>query len=438
MAISFNFPYNGSHRGEGHMGIDLGQAIKINRLKASMTQSELASGIISVSYLSKIESGTAEPPKEVIELLGEKLKINLLDSEELISDQIIISWFYHILHANIDESIRLHNKINNNLSSVIDKKMLSLIEIHKLYYAVLTNDMEEAEKLTFSLQKSSKRFTETEMYYYLKFVGNYYYGKLEYKRALDSYQQAEKYSKAELFHQLEEVNNLYYLISSAASKSRQPHLSLIYSIKALEYYQSNYNLKMCTECHILQGISYRRINDIKNAKKSYNYAITLSKKIKNNELLILCYQNLGKVFSTCGNSLEAIEHYIKSYELRKDGSAIKKLVPISSLMKEYYNAGDLVNSKIWLDMGLELSKSISPNESIHVYEFEAYKHLINGMGTSFEALITHHIIPFFKERQLDYEVSKYVKLLANYYFDNRKYKSAAIYFKMLDEMKKSP
>ncbi|WP_010096891.1 helix-turn-helix domain-containing protein [Ornithinibacillus scapharcae] len=413
------------------MGIDLGQAIKINRLKSNMTQSELASGIISVSYLSKIENGTAEPPKEVIELLGEKLQINLLDSEELITAQTIIRWFHLLLQSNVDESIRLYNRIKNNLSSVIDKKMLSLIEIHKLYYNVLISDMEEAEKLIFSLQKSSKRFTETEMYYYFKFVGNYHYEKLEYKRALDNYQQAEKYTKSDLFHQSEEIHHLYYLISSAASKSRQPHLSLIYSIKALEYYQSNYDLKKCAECHILMGISYQRVKDSQNAKKSYNYAINIADKLGNIELLKLCYQNIGSLSSEAKEHTDAIIFYLKSYELRKEDIIPRRIVPVSSLMKEYYKLGDIINAKLWLELGLDLIKALPPTKSVHIYEFKVFQYLINGTtgtNTSFDIFMLHEVLPFLERKQLFYEKAFYLKHLALYYRDNRKYKLSSYYF----------
>ncbi|WP_047982198.1 tetratricopeptide repeat protein [Ornithinibacillus contaminans] len=413
------------------MGIDLGQAIRINRLRLNMTQTELASGIISVSYLSKIENGTAEPPKEIVELLGEKLKLDPLKPDNTINDQYVLRWFYHIMQANVDESIRLYNKLKHNLTTAIDKKLLSLIEIHKLHYFNLISDKTEAEKLALSLQKSSNRFTETEKYYYLKFLGNYHYTQLNYRKALECYQEAEKYSKSDIFHQLEEIYSLYYLIGSAASKCMEPHLCILYTIRALDYYQKNYNLKKCADCHILLGISYRRLNDLEKATECYQYAIRLVEKNENKEQLILCYQNLGNVYSSSGKSLEAINYFLKNYELRIDSSLQSKLIPISSLMKEYYKLNDMENAKVWLDLGFNLSKNLDPSESIFVYEFQVYQYLINGINNSFESLIIDHIIPFFREKQLYYQEATYIKILSDYYFDNRKYKLAATYYQML-------
>ncbi|MBC5637445.1 helix-turn-helix transcriptional regulator [Ornithinibacillus sp. BX22] len=413
------------------MGINLGKSIKINRLRANMTQADLANGIISVSYLSKIENGTAEPTNEIMQLLGEKLNLYQADLEDQITNQTIIRWFLYLLRSHKEEAIRLYDQINFALPNGIDKQLLSLIDIHKLSYYVLVNNLEAAGQLLISLHKSSKKFNDIEKYYYYKYAGNYYYKQLAYKKSLAFYQKAENQLNPELFHQDEETHNLYYLIALAASKNRQTHLCLLYSKKALKYYQNNYELKECAECHILLGISYRRINDIEQSKANYNQAIKLAKRFENNETLILCYQNLGKLFSSIEKSNEAIKYYKKSYELRKNAAIHRKLTPISSLMKEYYKTGDLENTKKWLEIGTNLSNEINPYDSIHVYEFKVYHYLINGFNDSFESLTIDHIIPFFSEKQMHFEASTYIKLLADYYFENRKYKLSATYYKKL-------
>jgi HTH-type transcriptional regulator, quorum sensing regulator NprR len=421
-------------RGEKVMGVDIGQAIKFNRLRANMTQAELANGIISVSYLSKIENGTAEPPEEIISLLGERLNMNSVDSSNVVTDQSIIRWFHHLLQVNIDESIRLYNKIKNNLINGIDKKLTTLVDIHKLYYFVLIKDFKEAENIISSLHKSSKKFSEVEMYYYLKFLGCYHYSQMEYKKSLNAYQEAEKYIHTDIFHKAEDIHNLYYLIGSAASKIRQTHLSLLYTLRALEYYQGNYDLINCAECHILQGISYLRINDLEKAKESYNYAITIAENIDNQRLLKYCYQNIGTLYSICKDSMNAINYFLKSYELRKNDSVEDRIIPVSSLMKEFFSLRETKKAQEWLYLGLELSKSLAPSDSIYVYEFDVYNFLITGKDVSFEKLIIKHIIPFLEKKELHFEVSFYLEHLANYYKENRKYKLSSRYYEKAYKM----
>lgn len=419
------------------MGINLGKSIKINRLRANMTQADLANGIISVSYLSKIENGTAEPTNEIMQLLREKLNLYQANLEDQITNQTIIKWFLHLLRSHKEEAIRLYDQINFALPNGIDKQLLSLIDIHKLCYYVLVNNLESAGQLLISLHKSSKKFNDIEKYYYYKFAGNYYYKHLTYKKSLAFYQKAENLLNPELFHQDEETHNLYYLIALAASKNRQTHLCLHYSNKALRFYQKNYQLKECAECHILLGISYQRIRELENAKASYSSAINIANKIDDREILKLSYQNIGSLFSDWKKPKEAITNYLESYELRKEDPVDIKIVPISSLMKEYFELKDLHNAKIWLELGLDLTKSLSPLKSTYVYEFTAYNYLINGLDSSFENLVNNEIIPFLEDKELLYEKVFYLKLLAKYYKDNRKYKlSSSTYEEALNILSK--
>ena len=55
----------------------IGSLIKFHRTKLGMTQNELATGICSISHLSKIENNSKEGNSETIRLLLEKLNIQL-------------------------------------------------------------------------------------------------------------------------------------------------------------------------------------------------------------------------------------------------------------------------------------------------------------------------------------------------------------------------
>ncbi|CAM3114281.1 helix-turn-helix transcriptional regulator [Filibacter tadaridae] len=54
----------------------IGQLIKVERQKINIRQDELAQGICSPSYLSKIENGTAIPGDEVQHMLLQRLNIS--------------------------------------------------------------------------------------------------------------------------------------------------------------------------------------------------------------------------------------------------------------------------------------------------------------------------------------------------------------------------
>lgn len=58
----------------------IGKRLKYSRINLGMTQEKLAKGIISVSYLSKIENGKVEPTEEIIDLLTERLGLESLSA----------------------------------------------------------------------------------------------------------------------------------------------------------------------------------------------------------------------------------------------------------------------------------------------------------------------------------------------------------------------
>lgn len=57
--------------------VSLGNLIKLCRMESKLSQSELANGIVSVSYLSRIENNMVEPHSEVYRLLLSRLNINI-------------------------------------------------------------------------------------------------------------------------------------------------------------------------------------------------------------------------------------------------------------------------------------------------------------------------------------------------------------------------
>ncbi|WP_339226392.1 helix-turn-helix transcriptional regulator [Oceanobacillus sp. FSL K6-2867] len=405
----------------------IGHRIKYHRLKSRMTQTELSNGVISVSYLSKIENGEVEPRQEVVSLLSKKLNMEL-EADEHNGIEFFKAWFRHLLVGNRKEAVKGYQHMKGHMN-IADTSYRNIIDIHRLSYYILINDKANKEKQYKYLHSISHSFTEAETYYWYKFMGDYHFSLLSFKKALSFYQRAEDYLRYPIYSLKDEENDLYYLIALSASKLRQTHHTFSYATKALDYYQKVYNLKRCAECHILLGISYRRTYELDKAKESYQLAATIAELANEHSLYALCNQNLGKVYSLLNKSEEAIGYYLKSYELHASESISDQIVPVSSLMKEFYQKRDYTNADKWLQKGLDLSESLTPLDSIYVYEFKVYWYLIHGIeDREFVSLITKKVLPFLDEIQLPYEKYKYLKILADYYFDNRKYKLAASYY----------
>ncbi|UFT99139.1 helix-turn-helix transcriptional regulator [Radiobacillus kanasensis] len=416
------------------MEYKIGHKIRYFRDKSKMTQEELCRGIISVSYLSKIERGVVDAPEEVINLLNKRLEINpsIKESEDI--SLLSQRWFECLLVGDKEKARDFYEEIEGNMDSIANPQLVNLVEIHKLRYYILVTDIERAKEQYFYLKKAAKNFSDNEIYYWLKFAGNFNYYQLSYKEALRLFLEAENHLSNSIDQHQEKKYDLFYVISIAGSKIRNTHLALVYGSQALEYYRSIYNMKRCAQCHIVLGISYQRSKEANKSLENYQLASIIAENLNDYRVMALCNQNIGKIYSLRKNHEKAIEFYQKSYELRHEQLPVNKIVPISSLMKEYYKLGDLENTKIWLNKGLELSCSLSPEESIYVYEFRVFSQLIYDSSVALIDLITLEILPFLEKKQLLFEKAFYLKILADHYFSTRKYKLAASYYQLANQV----
>ncbi|WP_042220985.1 helix-turn-helix domain-containing protein [Oceanobacillus manasiensis] len=409
---------------------NIGQKIRYYRIQKGMTQAELTEGIISHSYLSKIENGGTSVDPEIIALLCNKLKITpqLADFDSEI--EICKNWFKKILEGNKKEALILYDEIINNSTINTYELLGNLIELNKLRFYMLTKQEGLASRQIKVLNREAKKFTSTEKYYWLKFKGEYKFFQQSYNKALIDFQEAEKLINDKIYFKEEEENDLFYLIGLTASKIRQVHLSLVYTYKALKYYQSKYNLYKCAQCHILLGISYRRSDDLENSKRSYEMSKHIGEAIKDNKILYLYNQNMGSLYSSIGMHEKAINYFNQSYELRRTEEPIRLIVPISSIMKEYYKMGDHPNAIFWLSKGIDLSSNMEPNASIYLLEFKVYEQLLlHNESPLLEKLIVNRVFPFMEERKLFFEKRTYELILAEYYYKKKRYKLAADYYR---------
>lgn len=62
-----------------HAMSDLGERIKILRKKRGLTQSQLAAGICTKSFISQVEKGRANPAIDTLQAIAERLGVTLPD-----------------------------------------------------------------------------------------------------------------------------------------------------------------------------------------------------------------------------------------------------------------------------------------------------------------------------------------------------------------------
>ncbi|MEN1969605.1 helix-turn-helix transcriptional regulator [Lentibacillus sp. N15] len=409
--------------------MEIGSYIKLHRIKQEMTQAQLADGIVSFAYLSKIENGKTEASPEVISLLCTRLGIQLDNEKEITIKEKCQEWFSQLFEVNDQEEIvKGYNELEYLMQDTHSENLV-MFEIYKIRYFLIMGEIEAALTQINSLADLSETFDSLHQFYWYKFKGNYNTAISEFNQAMRMYKLAEeKLNQLELAE--EEVADLQYTISVTHSKLRNTLESIEYANKALDVFQKQYHFYRCAQCHILLGISYRRLMMYEKAIKNYNLASHLGKLSENKQLIQLTNQNLGNLYSTKGEASKAIKCFSK---IVHDDQLImvERLAAIACLIREYYNIDDYNEAEEIIKIGLELMENVDivDQYKLFYYMIYTYHYALNEDHKKFEDLVIKKFIPYL-EKHKDYaNLVTYAELMGQHYEKLNRYKDATKFYK---------
>nr|WP_164219109.1 helix-turn-helix domain-containing protein [Virgibacillus sp. YIM 98842] len=411
--------------------IEVGSLIKLQRTKQNMTQGDLAKGIVSLSYLSKIENLKTEASPEIIQALCTRLGIQIDNSQNNMILEKCTEWYGMLFEANDKEEIIAKYKEIQELMDENLTENLLMFEIHKIRYYLVIGSYDKAEEKIKQLNDISGTFDNLHLYYWYKFKGNYNtVVNDEHNESMRLYKKAEEKGR-QIDVSEEEIADLYYTIGVTHSKLRNTLEAIDYARKALEVFMKEYNFLRCAQCHIILGISYRRIKMYDNAIKNYNLALHLGKLNKNKVLILLAQENLGHLYTTTRESKKAITHFQAVLD-DEEAHPADHLYTIASLVGLYYSVGNFEETRNTVNYGLKLLEEFGKYEEYKLYYYIiiAYDHLLKEEYKEFEKLMIHGFLPSL-EKQEDYgNIAIYAELLASHFEKFHKYKDATKYYKV--------
>ncbi|WP_060671948.1 helix-turn-helix transcriptional regulator [Rossellomorea vietnamensis] len=402
----------------------IGSKIRFHRLKQKLTQEKLSKGIISISYLSKLENNQVTPTNDIIHLLCERLGLNdpLEPPDHL--NELLEKWNHALLWNKEDEARSTHEVIQRDLDRTDDLTTHFFYKILCFRVQLIGGNLTEAFSHMLHIQSNYKELTDKHKFYFHKYKGNYYYLMKEYEKAKGELKEAETYFVLGNVVNEEERADLYYLFSLVLTRLHMYRLAIYYGEKALSIFQGVYYQKRCAEVHLLLGICYRRIRNSEDAVKHYEWANFISQSIQYTSLHSKIEQNFGYLKSFMNKSDEAIQHFVKSIEL-KDSDDEGKLYSILSLVKEHYKLNQRSKVQFWLPKGLELcSKERYPDK---FYQLSYYQFAMNEFPHGFEKFMKESALAYFKKNGSLLLYAEYSKFLGQYYQRMRKYKLAAFH-----------
>lgn len=395
-----------------------------------MTQDELARGIVSMSYLSKIENRRTEASPEVISLLCTRLGIEIDNEKDIDIKDKCEEWYGMLFEVNDKEEIVKRYEELNELLETVNSNHYIMFEIHKVRYFLIMDEPDNALKQVNSLNEIYNTFDTLHLYYWYKFKGNYMSFSGDYNQAIRMYELAEeKLKQVDLKN--EEMADLYYTIAVTHSKIRNTLESIDYAEQAIEIFQVEYNFIRCAQCHVILGIAYRRLKMYNQAIKNYNLAKHLSGLEQNNQVIQLTNVNLGYLHSSKGDSYSAIHYYIEVVE-DSEVNLMTKLPAVTSLAKEYYTIGEMEKSKPMLEKGLELFERLDNNGAFKAqyYILITYKYAMEKDYERFEDHLIKDFIPYLEKHEEYTYLVDFANMLGEHFEKQAKYKRALQYYKL--------
>ncbi len=409
--------------------MEIGPFIKLHRVEQQMTQEELASGIVSMSYLSKIENQRTVASSEVIDMLCKRLNIEPIGTNDEGLQDLCRSWYSMLFEVNDkDEITRLYKKIKSKMGSALTDGYL-MFEIHVVRYYLVIGAYKKAFQQMNKLTEIEHAFDHIHEYYWYKFKGNYSSIHNEFSQAMRMYKLAEETGNLLSLSNSEKAD-LQYVIGVTHSKLRNTLETIKYAEEALNIYREKYEFIRCAQCHLLLGISYRRIRLYEKAIENHNLAKRLGELNNNNQVIQLANQNLGYLYATNGDVTGAIRHYEEViHDQEVDLNA--RLPAIASLIKEYYSISDFVKTREMINQGLEIihNEKNSKTYQLYYYIIHTYKYVLDGEMDKFEKIVIQDFLPHLEQHKDYVNIVVYTTMLANHYEKLHKYKDAVFYYK---------
>ncbi|WP_100012499.1 helix-turn-helix domain-containing protein [Lentibacillus sediminis] len=410
--------------------MEMGSFIKLHRQKKELTQGELAKGIVSLSYLSKIENKKTDASPEIMQMLCTRLGVQMNNELDADTQEKCKRWYGMLFAVNDKEEIV---SLYNELQEVMNRSLsggLVMFEIHKIRYYLVLGEFKEALNVINELNEMAPSFNHVEQFYWFKYRGNYNSASGDFNQAMQLYEQAE-----EKLNQIDiedkEIGDLQYIIAVTHSKLRNTLEVIDYANKAMDVFQREYNFNRCAQCHIVLGIAYRRIKMYDKAIKNYNLAKHLGQLNKDKQVIQLTNLNLGYLHSAINETNEAISYFLEVAEDEQVAHS-ERLGAITALIKEYYGIDNYEKTENMINKAHEILDVAKKDIYTELFDYviQTYTYAINEDHEKFRKLVTDDFIPYLMDNKDYANLVTYSNMLAEHYESLGKYKESVKYYKL--------
>jgi HTH-type transcriptional regulator, quorum sensing regulator NprR len=413
----------------GGKRMHLGEKIRYFRKVKNLSQQELAAGICSIPYLSKIENGVTKPSDEIKQHLAARLEIRLesINENEIIRNYVDL--FYSLYQKDYETAEQKFQTLTATHTQSIDEEILH--KIFKSIYLLLAKDeTQEVQVLLNEVAYIDGVMNGEKAFYYLLARGQLSFFTNDFENALHYFLKAEKQLEENRFQEWEK-GYLLYVIGVTANHLYKNIVALEYTKQALAIFEKNYFFKRCADCRIVLAIIHLRIRNLDESTKQLLLAETIANTFDDEVLMGIIYHNLGSIATHRGEKEKAIELFSRSMDAKEKEPLSAKIMTIHALVKEYQKTNQPEKGLELIDSWLEQVSNDPLNRGYELH-FLYFKHLFTYGGHSEKQIqfMINELIPYFEQRNEWIHLADYYPILGKYFEQNQKYKQASMYYSL--------
>lgn len=401
-----------------------GRLIKYHRQQQGLKQDDVAVGICTPSYLSRIENGVLIAEASVYEMLLERLGIDMIrEKEQLTVKRSLLETIYEKLLSNEVLTQKEIESLESFQTHSPQQEIDLLAALIYSRYLLSIDVLKEAEELLLKVEPfitwSQTRVTQL----YIAITTYAHLSHFEFKEIIhrEEQKQARNYMKtASCF---EQANYMYHL-AFAYHRSYSFQQALSYLNKAARVFSHQYKPLFQLKLYSMKGVILNDLYRFQEALVEFEAGLDLLRNvasIRTPQQWSSLYNNIAYCYECQGLFKEAMSNYERANNYEED------LHAIINWMRACYQQGDI-------DMLSNLFKSF-PKERFtvqhHQYQWELL-HFAWKRNVSLQSLKKHEelVFPYFEKQEYYSLTLYYAPLWGAFYEELHAYKQASNCYKL--------
>lgn len=399
--------------------MQIGEIIRLNRIKKGMTQADLSRGICSITHISKIESGNTYVAEEIINILCERLGISIEEEQHnyFHTTNILDKFYQAIIFCDKKTANNLKQELDNFHDYLENTPLNHMYVLSKLRYFIFMDSKNEAINLAKSIVENRDILGKYNKNLLFHCLGLYYIYIQDFWEALRYFNEVDEDNSCE---------DYTYYLSLAYYYTGSFVLSYHYAVIALENFRKSNNFKRVIDSEMLLALILSTSNEsgIKQSLEMYEKLLILLSESNDNDKISRVYHNIGYNYLLLNEYDKASNNYLISMQLKEKNSYLyltslySYIYCLLKYKKDFHTNKEI---KEYILQGIAISKG---------KQIEKYHILFNillrkyNQDSNLHDYIYECALPFFVTNKHTTEAKEFGTVAFNYFKQNGNYQKS--------------